>query len=178
MDNTHPPATSTGLKLTTTLRELERTFGHQYVIAAGTVGACHPTNRLYVLNAEQWAKLHRASRRCQELIEQVERSRDISSELWSAIDGAYEIDDAEESARILASMPSTATEDQGDLAASNDALELDVGEVTNASQVATQEFCGTSDELEYAMFGGRDLVERDVLCGSLSQRLDDVYNQV
>lgn len=166
----HPP-------LPVVLRELERAAGPQQVIAANTVGAAQNIRRLYVLSADQWAKLHRASRRCQELIEQVERSRDISSELWSAIDSAFEIND-DESARILASMPSTATEDQGDLAASNDALELDVGEVTNASQVATQEFCGSSDELEYAMFGGRDLVERDVLRGSLSQRLDEMYNQV
>jgi len=152
-----------------------------------TATAAPPTNRLYVLNAEQWAKLHRATRRCEELIEQVARARDIPSELWSALDSAHEIND-DESARILAGMPSTAVENQGDLAARNnedalwDVLEgetpLDVGEVTNASQVATQEYGGTAEEFAYAMFGGRDLVERDVLRGSLSQRMDDMYNQV
>ena len=136
-----------------------------------------PTNRLYVLNADQWAKLHRATRRCEELIEQIARARDIPSELWDALDGAHQIDDAEESARILASMPSTATEYQGDLAASNDALELDIGEA-RLSQEATQEYGGTAEEFAYAMFGGRDLVEPGVMRGSLSQRLDDMFNQV
>ena len=146
----------------------------------------HPTttNRLYVLNADQWAKLHRNTRRCEELIEQIARARDIPSELWAALDGAHEIGDAEETARILASMPQTAVEDQGDLAARNnedalwDVLEgetpLDVGEVTNA----TQEYGGTAEEFAYAMFGGRDLVEPGVMRGSLSQRLDDMFNQV
>lgn len=136
-----------------------------------------PTNRLYVLNAEQWAKLHRATRRCEELIEQIARARDIPSELWDALDNAHEVNDVEESARILASMPETRTEDQGDLAASNDLLELDVGEAS-LSQEATQEYPGTTEEFAYAMFGGRDLIESSVLHGSLSQRMDDMYNQV
>lgn len=155
-----------------------------------TATAATPTNRLYVFNAEQWAKLHRATRRCQELIEQIARARDIPSELWDALDNAHEVSDAEESARILASMPETRAEDQGDLAASNDLLEFDVGEAS-LSQAATQEFPGTTEEFAYAMFGGRDLVEPDVwtggesmepirslLRGSLSQRMDDMYNQV
>lgn len=152
--------------------------------------AAQPTNRLYVLTADQWTSLRRVARRQEELIQQIERSRDLSSELWAALDGAHEIDDTEESARILASMPQTAVEDQGDLAASNDALELDIGEA-RLSQEATQEYHGSTDELQYALFGGRAVVEHEVMTGeesmgplrsllrgSLSQRLDDMYNQV
>lgn len=142
----------------------------------------HPTtqpNRAYLFTEEQWRRLRASASRCNELIERM-GNRDLPRELMAAIDAGVEIND-EAAVQALADMPNTAEEDQGDLAARNEEmvhdLTLDVGEVVNASQVATQEYEGT-ESLEYALFGGRDLVEASVLRGSLSQRMDDFLNRV
>ena len=140
----------------------------------------HPTtNRAYLFTEEQWRRLRASASRCNEMIERMGNS-DLPRELMAAVDAGVEIND-EAAVQALADMPNTPAEDQGDLAARNEEmvhdLTLDVGEVVNASQVATQEYDGT-DSLEYALFGGRDLVEASLLRGSLSQRMDDFYNQV
>lgn len=175
------------------------------------------TNRAYLFTEEQWRRLRASATRCNEMIERmghhvdeyVEHNtvqqlttglcrayntyKDLPRELMDAIGAGVEIND-EAAVQALADMPNTPAEDQGDLAARNEEmvhdLTLDVGEVVNASQVATQEYEGT-ESLEYALFGGRDLVEREVMTGSesygplrsllrgsLSQRMDDFYNQV
>ena len=178
----------------------------------------HPTtNRAYLFTEEQWCRLRASATRCNEMIERMGHHvdeyvqldtaqlfrirlrlsyntyKDLPRELVAAVDAGVEIND-EAAVQALADMPNTPAEDQGDLAARNEEmvhdLTLDVGEVVNASQVATQEYDGT-ESLEYALFGGRDLVEREVMTGSesygplrsllrgsLSQRMDDFYNQV
>lgn len=210
-------SSSTPTGLTAALRELERCAGPQQVIAVGTVGVVTQPNRAYLFTEEQWRRLRSAATRVTEMLEEMDRydqdsalvrptdvqswglltayraHRDVHHSLWDAIDAGVEIND-EAAVQALADMPNTPTEDQGDLAARNEEmvhdLTLDVGEVVNASQVATQEYDGT-ESLEYALFGGRDLVEREVMTGSesygplrsllrgsLSQRMDDFYNQV